>query len=169
MNYAYILAALLAALTASTNRVAPLANTPPMGWNSWNKFGCKIDEKLIEQTADAMVSSGMKAAGYQYVNIDDCWMAKERDAQGNLQSDPVRFSHGIKAIADYVHNKGLKLGIYSSAGTKTCEGLPASLDHEVADAKKFAEWGVDYLKYDNCNNEKMICRPVAFNALLIAV
>jgi alpha-galactosidase len=133
---------------------APLANTPPMGWNSWNRFGCKIDEDLIKQTADAMVSSGMKAAGYQFVNIDDCWMAKERDAKGDLQSDPVRFSHGIKAIADYVHSKGLKLGIYSSAGIKTCEGLPASLDHEEADAKKFAEWGVDYLKYDNCNNEK---------------
>jgi len=131
-----------------------LAATPPMGWNSWNKFGCNIDEQLIEQTADAMVSSGMRVAGYQYVNIDDCWMAKTRDAAGNLQADPVRFPHGIKAIADYVHGKGLKLGIYSSAGTATCQGLPASLDHEVADAKKFAEWGVDYLKYDNCNNQK---------------
>jgi alpha-galactosidase len=134
--------------------VPALAATPPMGWNSWNKFGCNIDEQLIEQTADAMVSSGMRAAGYRYVNIDDCWMAKTRDAAGNLQSDPTRFPHGIKAIADYVHAKGLKLGIYSSAGTATCQGLPASLDHEVADAKKFAEWGVDYLKYDNCNNQK---------------
>ena len=133
---------------------AILAATPPMGWNSWNKFGCKIDEQLIEQTADAMVSSGMRDAGYRYVNIDDCWMAKTRDTAGNLQSDPVRFPHGIKAIADYVHAKGLRLGIYSSAGTATCEGLPASLDHEVADANKFAEWGVDYLKYDNCNNQK---------------
>ncbi|MGH7523099.1 MAG: glycoside hydrolase family 27 protein [Gemmatimonadales bacterium] len=156
----------LAALAASTVHQATatiagaptpspiLAATPPMGWNSWNKFGCNIDEQLIEQTADAMVSSGMHAAGYQYVNIDDCWMAKTRDAAGNLQSDPVRFPHGIKAVADYVHAKGLKLGIYSSAGTATCQGLPASLDHEVADAKKFAEWGVDYLKYDNCNNQK---------------
>jgi len=130
-----------------------------MGWNSWNKFGCNIDEGLIEQTADAMVSSGMRDAGYRYVNIDDCWMAKTRDSLGNLQSDPIRFPHGIKAIADYVHGKGLKLGIYSSAGTKTCEGLPASLDHEVADANKFAEWGVDYLKYDNCNNEKRPAIP----------
>ena len=160
-RYAFVLAAVFVALLAAFSRhadrpalAAPLANTPPMGWNSWNKFGCKIDEQLIRETADAMVSSGMKAVGYQYVNIDDCWMAKERDAQGNLQSDPVRFPHGIKTIADYVHGKGLKLGIYSSAGTKTCEGLPASLDHEVADAKKFAEWGVDYLKYDNCNNMK---------------
>src|SRR5262245_60001996 len=85
-----------------------LAATPPMGWNSWNKFGCRIDEKLIRETADAMVSSGMKAAGYQYVNIDDCWMAKTRDANGDLQADSVRFSHGIKALADYVHGKGLK-------------------------------------------------------------
>ncbi len=131
-----------------------LAPTPPMGWNSWNKFGCKIDENLIHETADAMVSTGMRDAGYRYVNIDDCWMAKQRDANGDLQPDPVRFSHGIKALADYVHSKGLRLGVYSSAGTATCEGYPASLDHERADAKKFAEWGVDYLKYDNCNNQK---------------
>lgn len=133
---------------------ALLAERPPMGWNSWNKFGCNIDERLIRETADAMVKSGMRDAGYQYVNIDDCWMAKERDASGNLQADPVRFPHGIKALADYVHGKGLKLGIYSSAGTKTCAGYPASLDHEVADARSFASWGVDYLKYDNCNNQK---------------
>ena len=99
--------------TGAPTPAALLAATPPMGWNSWNKFGCKIDEQLIEQTADAMVSSGMREAGYRYVNIDDCWMAKTRDAQGNLQSDPTRFPHGIKAIADYVHGKGLKLGIYS--------------------------------------------------------
>jgi alpha-galactosidase len=131
----------------------PLAPTPPMGWNSWNKFGCDIDEDLIRETADAMVSSGMAAAGYTYVNIDDCWMAPERDAAGRLQPDPVRFPAGIKAIADYVHAKGLKLGIYSSAGTRTCQGLPASLDHETTDAATFASWGVDLLKYDNCNNQ----------------
>jgi alpha-galactosidase len=131
----------------------PLAPTPPMGWNSWNKFGCDIDEELIRETADAMVSSGMAAAGYEYVNIDDCWMAPERDADGRLQPDPERFPGGIKAIADYVHGKGLKLGIYSSAGTATCQGLPASLDHETTDAASFAEWGVDLLKYDNCNNQ----------------
>ena len=132
---------------------APLAPTPPMGWNSWNKFACDIDEALIRETADAMVSSGMAAAGYEYVNIDDCWMAPERDAAGRLQPDPVRFPGGIAALADYVHAKGLKLGIYSSAGTATCQGLPASLDHERVDAASFAEWGVDLLKYDNCNNE----------------
>jgi alpha-galactosidase len=156
MNYAFFLLTLLATFgrTPARPSAVALADKPPMGWNSWNKFGCRIDEQLIHQTADAMVSSGMRTAGYQYVNIDDCWMAKERDAQGNLQADPVRFSHGIKALADYVHTQGLKLGIYSSAGTLTCQGLPASLDHEVADAKKFAEWGVDYLKYDNCNSQK---------------
>jgi len=158
MNYTMIFLALLAGFSPNLHPPQPaalaLADRPPMGWNSWNRFGCKIDENLIRQTADAMVASGMKAAGYQYVNIDDCWMAPVRDTLGNLQSDPVRFSHGIRQLADYVHAQGLKLGIYSSAGTKTCEGLPASLDHEVADAKKFAEWGVDYLKYDNCNDEK---------------
>lgn len=133
----------------------PLASspTPPMGWNSWNKFGCHIDETLIRETADAMVASGMKDAGYQYVNIDDCWEAPQRDAEGNLTADPERFPHGIKALADYVHSKGLKIGIYSSAGTGTCQRRPASLDHEVADARTFASWGIDYLKYDNCNNE----------------
>ncbi|HTI63334.1 MAG TPA: glycoside hydrolase family 27 protein [Gemmatimonadaceae bacterium] len=130
-----------------------LAPTPPMGWNSWNKFGCRIDEQLIRGTADAMVSSGMKDAGYRYVNIDDCWEAPERDANGNLTTDSQRFPSGMKALADYVHSKGLKLGIYSSAGTGTCQRRPASLDHEVADARTFAAWGIDYLKYDNCNNQ----------------
>lgn len=105
------------------------------------------------EEADAMVASGMKEAGYEYINLDDCWMALERDKNGNLQADPERFPHGIKYLADYVHKKGLKLGLYSSAGTKTCAGWPASLDHEEADAKMFAKWDVDYLKYDNCNNE----------------
>jgi len=141
------------------NKKENLAPTPPMGWNSWNKFGCKIDENLIRETIDAFVSSGLRDAGYKYVNIDDCWMAKTRDANGDLQPDPDRFAHGIKALSDYAHTHGLKLGIYSSAGTKTCQGLPASLDHEAADAKKFAEWGIDYLKYDNCNNERRPAQP----------
>ena len=136
--------------TAPTGGLAP---TPPMGWNSWNKFGCRIDEQLIRGTADAMVSSGMKDAGYRYVNIDDCWEAPERDANGNLTTDAQRFPSGMKALADYVHSKGLKIGIYSSAGTGTCQRRPASLDHEVADARTFAAWGIDYLKYDNCNNQ----------------
>src|SRR3990170_1583600 len=119
------------------------APPPPMGWNSWNKFGCRIDEQLIRETADAMVASGMRDAGYRYVNIDDCWEASARDAHGDLTTDTARFPGGMKALADYVHSKGLKIGIYSSAGTGTCERRPASLDHEVADAKKFAEWGID--------------------------
>jgi alpha-galactosidase len=141
--------------TAGSSRAAAggLAPTPPMGWNSWNKFGCHIDESLIRETADAMVTSGMKAAGYGYVNIDDCWEAAARDADGNLTTDPQRFPSGMKALADYVHGKGLKIGIYSSAGTGTCQKRPASLDHEAADARTFASWGIDYLKYDNCNNE----------------
>jgi alpha-galactosidase len=130
-----------------------LAPTPPMGWNSWNKFGCRIDEKLIRETADAMVATGMKDAGYQYVNIDDCWEDSVRDAKGRLATEPTRFPSGMKALADYVHTKGLKIGIYSSAGTGTCQRRPASLDHEVVDAQTFADWGIDYLKYDNCNNQ----------------
>lgn len=130
-----------------------LARTPPMGWNSWNHFGCNINENIIKETADAMASSGMKDAGYQYIVIDDCWMDTVRTSDGRLQSDPKRFPHGIKWLADYVHSKGLKFGIYSSAGTKTCQGLPASLGHEKIDAETFASWGVDYLKYDNCYNQ----------------
>jgi alpha-galactosidase len=130
-----------------------LAPTPPMGWNSWNKFACNIDERLIRETADAMVASGMRDAGYQFVNIDDCWEAPARNAQGDLVADSSRFPSGLKALADAVHARGLKIGIYSSAGTGTCQRRPASLDHEAADARQFAEWGIDYLKYDNCNNE----------------
>jgi len=125
-----------------------------MGWNSWNRFHCDISEQLIRETADAMVASGMRDAGYTYVNIDDCWEAPARDAHGDLATDSARFPGGMKALADYVHSKGLKIGIYSSAGWGTCQKRPASLDHEIADARKFAEWGIDYLKYDNCNNQK---------------
>lgn len=129
-----------------------LALTPPMGWNSWNKFGCNVNEALIRETADAMVASGMKDAGYLYVNIDDCWHGK-RDALGFIQPDPERFPSGMKALADYVHAKGLKLGIYSDAGWKTCGGRPGSRGHEYQDALTYAKWGVDYLKYDWCNTE----------------
>jgi alpha-galactosidase len=128
----------------------PLAPTPPMGWNSWNKFACNIDEALIKATADAMVSSGMRDVGYRYVNIDDCWQAPERDAEGNLVPDPVRFPSGMKALADYVHGLDLKLGIYSDRGYTTCGGRPASYGYEIQDAQTFADWGIDYLKHDNC-------------------
>src|SRR5690242_395714 len=127
-----------------------LARTPPMGWNSWNKFGCNVSEDLIRQMADAMAKSGMKDAGYQYVVIDDCWQV-ERDKAGNIVPDPKRFSSGIKALADHVHSLGLKFGIYSDAGSMTCAKRPGSLGHEYQDALQYAAWGVDYLKYDLCN------------------
>jgi alpha-galactosidase len=134
----------------SPTNVDALALTPPMGWNSWNKFGCNVDESLIRQTADAIVSSGMKDAGYQYVVIDDCWQVS-RDRSGNILADPQRFPSGIKALADYVHSRGLKFGIYSDTGTKTCAGRPGSRGHEYQDALQYAAWGVDYLKFDWCN------------------
>ena len=127
-----------------------LAATPPMGWNSWNHFACNVDEAKIRGAADAMASSGMKAAGYRYVVIDDCWQ-KSRDDAGNIVADPERFPSGIKALADYVHSKGLKFGIYSDAGLRTCGERPGSMGHEYQDAKTYASWGVDYLKYDWCN------------------
>jgi alpha-galactosidase len=126
-----------------------LALTPPMGWNSWNKFACDITEETVRKTADAMVSSGMRDAGYQYVVIDDCWHGK-RDADGFIQADPVKFPSGIKALADYIHSKGLKFGIYSDAGRLTCGKRPGSQGHEYQDAIQYARWGVDYLKYDWC-------------------
>lgn len=127
-----------------------LAPTPPMGWNSWNTFGGDITEELIRQSADAFISEGLVDAGYQYVVIDDGWEAKERDKEGRLVADPDRFPNGIKPLADYVHSKGLKFGIYSCAGTHTCMGLPSSYGNEELDAQTFASWGVDSLKYDYC-------------------
>jgi alpha-galactosidase len=136
----------------SSGSLSALAKTPPMGWNSWNKFGCNVSEQLIRETADAMVTSGMRDAGYQFVNIDDCWQVS-RDANGTIVADPARFPGGIKALADYVHAKGLKLGIYTDVGTLTCEGRPGSLNHESQDAKTYAQWGVDYVKVDWCHAE----------------
>ena len=129
-----------------------LALTPPMGWNSWNKFACNVDENMIKQMANAMVSSGMKAVGYTYINIDDCWHG-ERDSLGFIHPDTKRFPSGMKALADYVHSKGLKLGIYSDAGSQTCGGQPGSRGYEYQDALMYAKWGVDYLKYDWCYTE----------------
>jgi alpha-galactosidase len=127
-----------------------LAQTPPMGWNSWNKFACKVDEQTIRATADAIAANGMKDAGYQFVVIDDCWHGA-RDANGFIGEDKTRFPSGLKALGDYVHSKGLKFGIYSDAGTKTCGGRPGSQGHEYQDAVTYARWGVDYLKYDWCS------------------
>jgi len=137
-------------LPSPAQKFPDLAKTPPMGWNSWNKFGCNIDEKLVRATADAMVKTGMKDAGYQYVNLDDCWHG-ERDADGFIQADPKRFPSGMKALADHVHGQGLKIGIYSDAGKQTCGGKPGSQGYEYQDAKQYARWGIDYLKYDWCN------------------
>ncbi|CAL9154259.1 unnamed protein product [Musa hybrid cultivar] len=130
-----------------------LGRTPPMGWNSWNHFHCNINEQLIRETADALVHTGLAGLGYRYVNIDDCWGEANRDYQGNLVAKRSTFPSGIKSLADYVHAKGLKLGIYSDAGSQTCSRtMPGSLGYEQHDATTFASWGVDYLKYDNCNN-----------------
>jgi alpha-galactosidase len=137
--------------------VSTLASTPPMGWNSWNKFACNVSEDLIRQTADAMVASGMKDAGYQYIVIDDCWQV-ERDSNGNIVIDAKRFPSGMKALADYVHAKGLKFGIYSDAGTKTCQGRPGSRGYEFQDARQYAAWGVDYLKFDWCSSSTQDAR-----------
>ena len=126
-----------------------LAPTPPMGWMSWNMFGVNINEQLIREMADAMVSEGFLAAGYQYIYIDDGWQGG-RDNRNNIIPDPQKFPSGIKALADYVHSKGLKLGIYSDAAQLTCAGYTASLGFEKQDAKTFAGWGIDYLKYDYC-------------------
>ncbi|MEJ8646784.1 NPCBM/NEW2 domain-containing protein [Streptomyces sp. MS1.AVA.3] len=133
-----------------------LAETPPMGFNNWNSTHCRAEfnEEMVKGIADLFVTKGLKDAGYQYVNLDDCWALPTRDGNGKLVPDPQRFPHGIKAVADYVHSKGLKFGIYTSAGIKTCNpaGFPGGLGHEKSDAQQFADWSVDYLKYDNCNN-----------------
>lgn len=147
--FGLLLAATPSLAQQSSSVSSSLALTPPMGWNSWNKFGCDVSEALIKQMADAMVKSGMKDAGYQYIVIDDCWQAS-RDARGNIVADP-HFPSGIMALADYVHSRGLKFGIYSDAGSKTCQGRPGGLGHEYQDALQYAAWGVDYLKYDWCD------------------
>ena len=128
-----------------------LAARPPLGWNSWNTFGEKINDALIREMADYMVDHGYKEAGYEYLVIDDCWSLHERDSDGRLVPDPEKFPYGMKDLADYVHSKGLKFGMYSCAGVMTCAGYPSSYDHEFTDAETFASWGVDYLKYDFCN------------------
>ena len=129
-----------------------LARTPPMGWNSWNHFGCDVSAQLIRETADAMVKGGMRDAGYQYLVIDDCWQVA-RDATGRLVADSVRFPGGMKPLADYVHSKGLKFGLYTDAGRQTCQRRPGTYGSEEIDARTFAEWGVDYVKEDWCNSE----------------
>jgi len=128
----------------------PLALTPPMGWSSWNTFGKEINEEMVRQVADTLVSSGMKDAGYTYVNVDDGWQLGTRDAEGNLQFDPRKFPNGMKALGDYIHSKGLKFGIYTSAGVKTCMRFEGSYGYEEQDVQRFASWGVDFVKVDWC-------------------
>lgn len=127
-----------------------LKNTPPMGWNTWNTFGEKIDEQLIMQSADKLCELGFDKLGYNYIVIDDCWALRSRDQNGRLVPDEKKFPHGMKYVADYVHSKGLKLGMYSSCGIMTCQAYPASCNYEFVDADSFAQWGVDLLKYDYC-------------------
>lgn len=146
-----------------------LGLTPPMGWNSWNTFTWNINEALIRETADAMVETGLKDAGYEYVVIDDCWSLKERDKNGRLVPDPEKFPHGMKAVADYVHGKGLKFGMYSCCGTHTCAGYPGSFEHEFQDAETFAEWGVDYLKYDNCYKPQQVNGEMLYKRMSLAL
>ena len=140
---------LIASKTLALNN--GLALTPQMGWNSWNHFHCNINESVVKATADAIVAKGLDKFGYVYVNIDDCW-AKSRDANGNVVPDPAKFPD-MAGLAEYVHNKGLKFGVYSDAGTETCAGRPGSLGHETEDANMYAKWKVDYLKYDNCHSD----------------
>lgn len=141
-----------------------LAMTPPMGWNSWNTFETHIDEKLVKETADIMVSSGMLAAGYNYIVLDDGWMTRERDANGNLVPDPIKFPSGMKALVDYVHSKGLKIGLYNCAGTKTCAGYPGTRGYEYQDARFYANLNIDFLKYDWCNTEGITAKE-AYNTM----
>ncbi len=146
-----------------------LTRRPPLGWNSWNTFGENINEDLIRETADAMVSTGLRDAGYEYVVIDDCWSLRRRGADGRITPDPKKFPSGMRALADYIHARGLKFGMYSDAGTKTCAGYPGSFEHEFVDAETFAEWGVDYLKYDFCNKPYLQNGPILYNRMAMAL
>ena len=152
-NKILLVVALFFFATIKAQKFEGLALTPPMGWNSWNTFQTNISEKLVKETANAMVASGMKDAGYTYLVLDDGWMAMERDANGNLVPDPAKFPNGMKALINYVHSKGLKFGLYNCAGTKTCAGYPGTRGYEYQDARFYASLGIDYLKYDWCNTE----------------
>ena len=144
-------------------------NLPPLGWNTWNTFGAEINEKLILESADAMVNEGLLDAGYNYLVIDDIWHLKERGADGRMVPDPEKFPHGMKYVADYVHSKGLKFGMYSCAGYLTCAGYPASYDYEWIDAQTFAEWGVDFLKYDFCFHPMTVRPDILYKRMALAL
>jgi len=154
MKKSFIALLLISCLQSFAQKFENLAPTPPMGWNSWNTFQTKISEKLVMETADMMVSSGMKDAGYTYLVLDDGWMGMERDPKtGDLIADPEKFPHGMKTVADYVHSKGLKFGLYNCAGTKTCAGYPGTRGYEYQDARLYASFDIDYLKFDWCSSE----------------
>ncbi len=161
LRYATLVCLGTALLLGASNARRPLDNglarTPPMGWNSWNHFGCDVSAKLIKETADAVVASGMRDAGYQYVVIDDCWQVA-RERSGRIVADSTRFPGGMKPLADYVHSKGLKFGLYTDAGRETCQGRPGTYGSEELDARTYAEWGVDYVKEDWCHAEGLDAR-----------
>ncbi|HEY0946563.1 MAG TPA: glycoside hydrolase family 27 protein [Opitutaceae bacterium] len=144
-------AGLLTLGSAHAQKFPGLAQTPPMGWNTWNTFASDINEALVQETAEAMIKNGMRDAGYVYLVLDDTWSTRERDANGNLVADPAKFPSGMKALGDFLHERGFKFGIYNCAGKQTCAGYPGSQGHEYQDARTYASWGVDYLKYDWCN------------------
>lgn len=146
-----------------------LGAVPPMGWNSWNTFTWDINEQLIRDVADKFVTEGYKEAGYEYIVIDDCWSLKERDEAGRMVADPVKFPSGMKALAEYIHSKGLKFGMYSCDGTHTCAGYPGSFEHEFQDAELFAEWGIDFLKYDNCYKPKQMSGELLYKRMSLAL
>ena len=146
-----------------------IGTTPAMGWNSWNTFTWDINEALIREVADKFITDGYKDAGYEYIVIDDCWSLKERDREGNLVADPAKFPSGMQALADYIHGKGLKFGMFSCAGTHTCAGYPGSFEHEFQDARLFAEWGIDYLKYDYCFKPRNISGELLYKRMGLAL
>ena len=159
MKIISLLAICLFANVVHAQKFEGLAMTPPMGWNSWNTFETKIDEKLVKETADLMVSSGMKDAGYTYIVLDDGWMAKERDPKtGSLVPDPVKFPNGLAPVISYVHSKGLKFGLYNCAGTHTCAGYPGTRGYEYQDARYYASLNIDFLKYDWCSTQGINAR-----------
>ena len=142
---------------------------PPMGWNSWNTFGENINEEVVMKSADILVESRLAACGYNYIVIDDCWCLRERGADGRLVPDPAKFPNGMKYVSDYVHSKGLKFGMYTCAGMHTCAGYPGSFDHEFIDAATFAEWGVDFLKYDYCFHPSTVPGDILYKRMSAAL
>ncbi|MCL1866363.1 MAG: glycoside hydrolase family 27 protein [Oscillospiraceae bacterium] len=151
------------------NSIKILTPTPPMGWNSWNTFGNNINEELIKGIADTFISKGLKEAGYEYIVIDDCWSEKSRDGDGRLVPDKKKFPSGMKSLSDYIHAKGLKFGIYSCVGTHTCAGFPGSFEHEFVDAVTFAEWEIDYLKYDYCYKPRHVAGEDLYKRMAFAL